>query len=376
MMSGVKFTEFAQALAEGFDSFELASLLRTEMSVRLDRIVGGGPFDQVIFNLVSWAERRGLEVELIRAAYRVNPGNDQVRQVYQKYGLAPELELQRAGQALPISALPLTDGGLEKTVKKYIPAVDGELWRRQWSEMEGRVCRVELNDARGSMGTGFLVGPEAVLTNYHVLASVLADPMAAAAVQFRFDYKVLRNGTVSEGVLVGPRETGWLLDKSPPTAAEMASNLDGQLPTNDELDYVLIRLARPLGTEPVGAKASEAGMSRGWVRIPAAAPALTPQMPLLILQHPRRAPLKFLLDTDGVTGLNANGTRVRYLTNTGDGSSGSPCFDMNWSLVALHHYGDPVLKLIGAWNQGVPIGRIRQRIARDATAVSFLGGES
>ena len=38
---------------------------------------------------------------------------------------------------------------------------------------------------------------------------------------------------------------------------------------------------------------------------------------------------------------NANNTRVRYRTNTEEGSSGAPCFDKDWELVALHHSGDP-----------------------------------
>src|SRR5262249_20806902 len=155
-----------------------------------------------------------------RAAYRVNPGHDKIRAVYQKFGLAPQAEVQQAGKVL-LPELPVTDGGLEKTVKKHIEAVGGEQGRVPKARPGKGVCRVELNDAAGYMGTGFLVGPEAVLTNQHVLASVLADPKAAAAVRFRFDYKVLRDGTVSEGVLVGPHPTDWLLDQSPPTAAEM-----------------------------------------------------------------------------------------------------------------------------------------------------------
>ena len=45
-------------------------------------------------------------------------------------------------------------------------------------------------------------------------------------------------------------------------------------------------------------------------------------------------------------------------TNTSPGSSGSPCFDKGWNLVALHHSGDPAGVL--RHNQGVPIGAIRR----------------
>ena len=64
-------------------------------------------------------------------------------------------------------------------------------------------------------------------------------------------------------------------------------------------------------------------------------------------------------------------TRVRYATNTEPGSSGSPCFDMNWQLAALHHYGDPAW-LNPKYNQGVPAHLIRQKIAAEGHA-ALLG---
>lgn len=82
--------------------------------------------------------------------------------------------------------------------------------------------------------------------------------------------------------------------------------------------------------------------------------------------------MKLAMDTQAIIGRNSNGTRLRYSTNTEPGSSGSPCFSMDWDLVALHHFGDP------AWtepkfNQGVPIGRIRQRIVAHGFAASLTG---
>jgi V8-like Glu-specific endopeptidase len=47
---------------------------------------------------------------------------------------------------------------------------------------------------------------------------------------------------------------------------------------------------------------------------------------------------------------------VSYKTNTDGGSSGSPCFDQDWNLVALHHSGDPNYAL--GPNEGIPIDAI------------------
>jgi V8-like Glu-specific endopeptidase len=66
------------------------------------------------------------------------------------------------------------------------------------------------------------------------------------------------------------------------------------------------------------------------------------------------------MDMDSILGENDNGTRLRYRTNTEHGSSGSPCFDCDWNLVALHHYGDPAYHKNPEFNQGIPIRAIRQ----------------
>jgi hypothetical protein len=372
MMPGVKFAEIAQALADAFDSFELARMLREEMSVRLDRIVGGGPFDQIIFNLVSWAERTGRDVELVGAAYRVNPTNEKVRVIYQKFGLAPAWEIQTAGVS-QTSPTPPIAGGPEKTVQPYFPDLDVELWRTKMAVLESQVCRVELGNRNNYMGTGFLVGQEAVLTNHHVLASVIAQKDLPGQVRFRFDAKRLSDGTPSDGVTVGLHPTDWLLDFSPMTSSEASFCPDAQLPTPDELDYALVRLAEPIGRGTVGRQASGEGKHRNWLSVRDLNPPITPHMPLLILQHPSQGPLVLAIDTDGVIQVNENGTRVRYRTNTKNGSSGSPCFNILWGLLALHHYGDPVWKLIGKWNQGVPIGMIAKRIEKNKMAVAFLG---
>jgi V8-like Glu-specific endopeptidase len=66
--------------------------------------------------------------------------------------------------------------------------------------------------------------------------------------------------------------------------------------------------------------------------------------------------------------LNAGGTRVTYKTNTQEGSSGSPCFDEDWQLVALHHSGDPRMKQAAEFNEGIPLAAIRARMAKEVSA--------
>jgi V8-like Glu-specific endopeptidase len=51
---------------------------------------------------------------------------------------------------------------------------------------------------------------------------------------------------------------------------------------------------------------------------------------------------------------------VTYKTNTEAGSSGSPCFNANWDLVALHHSGDPNFDPghKPTYNEGIPFSAI------------------
>jgi hypothetical protein len=220
------------------------------------------------------------------------------------------------------------------------------------------------------VGTGFLVGPDSLLTNYHVLKDVIEGRVAPKEVKLRFDFRVLPSGLRSQGTLATLRDKDWLVDFSKSTAGEDNNDPDATLPSPDELDHALVKLSRPLGNEPLRKDAAGSSI-RGWIEIPAAAPAIKEGMPIVIAQHQKAEPLAVALDTSGLKSVNANSTRMRYSTNTEGGSSGSPCFDIHWSLIALHHYGDP-LHDQAQYNQGIPISAIRERLERQGKA-AFIG---
>jgi len=189
------------------------------------------------------------------------------------------------------------------------------------------------------IGTGFLLGPSVVITNYHVMKSVITNKVRPEDVVLRFDYKEEANGVkVPEG-----REyrlaTDWWVSDSPV----------------NQLDYALVRLASNAGGEILR---DNPGISRGW---------LTPEEhefaagePLFILQHPEGNPLRVAFDRVERVLQGAKITRVTYRTNTKRGSSGSPCFTINWGLVALHHgfdEDDPDYP-----NEGIPFAAILDKV--------------
>jgi hypothetical protein len=263
-----------------------------------------------------------------------------------------------------LPAVPVAPSALQKLVRERSAFVDVRTWRMHLAEREAAVCRVELraNGMWRGMGTGFLVGPDLVMTNQHVVAPLLTAPPDADGLRFRFDFFTGVDGAVSEGVLFLPATPEWLVASSPPSAAD--ERADGELPepTDDELDFALIRLAKPAGDLPVGGDdPSVAGRRRGWLRVmtDAASTSLGDGAELLVLQHPDGEPLKLAFGS--VTRLLAR--RVRYDTRTEEGSSGSPCLDAKLRLVALHHAGDPRYPGMrrGDYNQGIPIQRIAAR---------------
>jgi hypothetical protein len=237
-----------------------------------------------------------------------------------------------------------------------------QAWRARLGRIETQVCRVEvvLPGEDVHFATGFLLGPDIMMTCYNVLERVIKGEVKPKFIQCRFDYKLLEDGVTPDPGIAYPLAKDWLVDYSRYSQTDLEANATAD-PLLDELDYVLMRLAGSPGREPVGGTRTEHNaIPRGWINLFASASEIKSRMPLFIVHHPESAPLKVTLDTDAVIGLNANGTRVRYRTSTEAGSAGAPCFDGNWNLVAMHHASDPNFELShkAAYNQGIPMAAI------------------
>jgi len=359
MMPGIQMQEILQAMVSAYDKDSLEMMLSLQMEKNLGNIVADAPLRTKIFKLLQKAEQEGWDIELVKAAHRYIPGNTPLARAYEKYGMAPGLVVEKAGQ--PVAKVPsgVFSSGLEKTIRQDNPALDINLWRTRLTQLEVRVCRVDING--GPSGTGFLIAEDLVLTNYHVVMGILNGGRPASSLSCRFDYKVLVDGTVEQGIRIPLRAGNEIPLHSKCSAAELTKFPDSPVPTLDELDFALLKLSRALGSEPLAGPASAA---RGWETLPYVPAMLLPDQGLIIAQHPQGEPMKLAIDTQSVIGANANGTRVRYQTNTEGGSSGSGVYDMLFNLVALHHLGDPARD--GSppqYNQAVlPLHLIRQKI--------------
>ena len=185
------------------------------------------------------------------------------------------------------------------------------------------VARVRLDN--GALGSGFLTKDNIFITNHHVIHNV--DEAQTATIQFNYQ-------RTAEGLDLEPVE--YQLDP-------------GQVfETSAEDDWTLIRVR--------GNTTSE------WGTIDLDPVDIREKDRVNIIQHPGGGPKQIALYHNIVA--YADKKRVQYLTDTLPGSSGSPVFDSQWRIVALHHSGgwitEPETKKQVFRNEGININLIRE----------------
>ncbi len=355
-LTGAEYQDLTSALAAAFPSnADLEMMVRFKLDLNLNTIAGNAlPLNVVIYQLVQAMEARGWTPRLVAAARESRPDNPALFAVAQKLGLAVRP--------------PAQGPTLERIVRDTNSFLNIVQVRTRLAEIETRVCRVEVTSDFGrSYGTGFLLAPDVAITNYHVVKPVVeksagADP---AKVLLRFDYKRSANGEEINPGQVFHLADDWLIDSSLPSAIDLQPEPKNGVPEPDHLDYALLRLETDAGNRPVGANAVPGAPPRGWLTVSPHADTFAADSALFIVQHPDGEPMQLALDLQAVIKVNANGTRVQYRTNTLGGSSGSPCFNKDWELVALHHSGDPNFAELhhAEFNEGIPFAAITSLLA-------------
>jgi endonuclease G len=184
----------------------------------------------------------------------------------------------------------------------------------QGADRARSVGYVEVNyGSKSEIGTGFLVSPQLLLTNRHVIE----DEAAARGTQVTFFRELDERGMPKPA-------TTFLLD---PIRFALFS-------PDDQLDYALVALGQ---RQSGSADPSELGFF-----------AISDQpdkhvigMNTNIIQHPSGWPKMISVRNNILTGRTDH--TLLYETDTEQGSSGSPVFKDDWQLVALHHWGEPFL---------------------------------
>ncbi|MCC4765086.1 hypothetical protein FXW07_00090 [Methanosarcina sp. DH1] len=217
------------------------------------------------------------------------------------------------------------------------------------------VCRIQVMNLFGrpeGYGTGFLVGPNLLLTNNHVLDT--AELARKSFAEFEYEQDINGRKKMSKSFDLRPDEvfvTDPNMDFTFVSVAPIATE------GTELIDYGLLRLVEDTGKVRTGEYVS-------------------------IIQHPEGGFKHCCLRENEVVDIFDDW--LHYLTDTQCGASGSPVFNDQWLVVGLHHSGVPMKDALGnilktdgqpyrehiddpstiAWvaNEGVRISRIFQAL--------------
>lgn len=288
----------------------------------------GRTLDDMIGKLVAAAEREHWDHALLDASMR-------------RFA-----KLNGGGIQRDIDGSTYTPPGKDQDYRPPLGArLPADAWNAQRTRIERSVCRIVRTDPGGAttLGTGFLIGSSLVMTNWHVLAYLLSGILRAPSrVLFQFDY--FEDDAAGR---ICRLANDWFVACNPAR--------DAQRIGDDDLDYAVVRLADKAGDDVIE------GARRGHISVPPPVSRgdsrFTVEEPIYIVQHPRGNPLRLAMNARGVKAVRGR-ARVTYGVTTDEGSSGSPCFNRDWTLVALHRGGAPETDA----NEGVPIDSIRDHL--------------
>ncbi len=298
------------------------------------------------FDLITWARANGYLEDLVLAIARDRPKRQDIQEFCAKV-LRQRIRLNADIRDRSDSFLSpdLDAWGIDpqaEQLESFFPrqfsyeADVGLL--RDGLNCSSAVCKITFsNRSATASGTGVLIAPDLVLTNYHVLSRQENADLNAIVrtAQFHFGYINSHFGEQPKVQFVKPVESNPVISVSPIS----------------ELDYALIRIAP--GTD----------FHATPVRLNSTA-QLEPRSPLNILQHPEGEQLKVSLSNNGVVKIDKSRGLVLYVNKTNPGSSGSPCFNDDWQLVALHHKG--LQTSFGSIREGILWSAIHQHIVQQS----------
>lgn len=300
------------------DPEDLRIFVDEQLNRNLAVVGGSGKHSTVIFNLIQWAIAKGYINDLILAL----AGDTQNPEIQRFCGrvLRQYLSLNASDTFIVESPLDLEPAAWDLEVsyeelQSFLPkqftfeADVGNL--RRGLELANSVCKITFTDrSPEASGTGVLIAPGLVLTNYHVLSLQEGANLNAIArsAHFEFGYVSPKFGESIRTQILPAANNEPVVFSSPIR----------------ELDYALLHFSpdENFSIEPVPFSSSS---------------QLMPKSPLNILQHPEGDAMKVSLSNNGVVKINETRGLVLYVNPTKRGSSGSPCFDNDWNLVALHH---------------------------------------
>ncbi|MEH2334375.1 effector-associated domain EAD1-containing protein [Nostoc sp.] len=338
-LSGAELKKLVKAIVSAYPTkSDLAMMVEFELEENLEAIAGGENLTDIVFKLLTrWAIPRGKTYRLILAAYETNPGNEDLKKFYDSVVINKRFILD-----VPVTR---TDFGPNINWKGETDEIQLQNWLKPkfdyWDvgflkraiQQSTSVCRIEIPSCN-IMGTGVLITPNKVLTNYHVFHP--NEENNARDAVLNFGCFTSDNGVKDYG-------SSFKLDNQKPIL---------RFSKTEHLDYILLQVESKI-TQEKNIKPARWDERKLPIE----------KMGISVLQHPEGDSMKLSISHDGITGVYHDSGLVQYVNKTALGSSGSPCFDEDWCLVALHHAQRA--KTFGTIREGILFAAIYQEIQSD-----------
>ena len=215
----------------------------------------------------------------------------------------------------------------------------------------GRIVDVgDDGEALDGFATGFIVAPGLMMTNHHVFGT--ASECRGCGIQFGYELDESRR--VIDGPVFG-------LDP------------DRFFFTSDPLDFTIVAVT------PAALRGARMLSEFNSHHLSPALGKILVGQTISIIQYPDGGPKKYgVRDNELLVAPAPDELFLQYTTDTLPGSSGSPAFNKDWEVVALHHSGVPevkngqILTIKGtAWMKGMPDSDIHW-IANEGVRTSKL----
>jgi endonuclease G len=197
------------------------------------------------------------------------------------------------------------------------------------------------------LATGFLVSPDLILTNWHVIP----ERSCGNGMYANFGHEQTDRGTAAGSLFALEPERFFTADQ--------------------RLDFALVAVAPA---------ASNGALLRDIspIRLIGTTGKIRTGDPMHVIQHPSGGPRQYTIRNNRLVDILEAGF-LHYESDTLQGSSGSPVFNPHWELVALHHCGVPamrgteILRRDGApWNPEADREEDVDWVANEGARVSFI----